>query len=634
MPKFFKISALVAIDFLVCAFSIVLAYFVRFENIFIFKDIDYLNIILPSLTFVIILVFFKFYKNVTRFLNISFSEYYKIFIIFLFFYVIMVFYLLTPINIYFNQTMTLGSSSPKSTILTVPIFLYIFFVFSRFLAKKFLILIFFDKSIYKTVNQKNYAILGAENIEYQIYEYLKNFKNNFKIKYFIDDDPKFTDRTINNIEILSIENFLKKKDKNLLLYVGEKFSKKYDKKEIKNKFGRNVSRIIFTKVINKKIDLQSLEENALDIYDLIPSSINSKDLIEANKNLDNQTILVTGGGGSIGSELVSQLYLTNVKKIYVLDNSEYNLFKIQEKIKQLKDYKKNKKNVEINYLLSDISSEDTVKNLKNEKIDGIFHAAAYKHVDLVEKNIFSGVKNNIFSSYYLCKHFYKKNLKFFVLVSTDKAVRPKSVMGITKNISEKIVNYYNNISKTKFYSVRFGNVLNSSGSVIPIFKNQILSGNKITITNKKASRYFMSIPEAVSLILCSTSIKINTDVFYFNMGKPIKIYDLAKKICALLGKKLVKKSKNIDEVEYKIIGLRKGEKLFEELLIPKKNRLKKTKFKNILYLSENKKPKKLSLPNFNILNNLILSKKKYELIKYLNLLFKNENTGKNTTSNY
>ena len=634
MPKILKISALITIDFLLCAISILLAYFIRFEDIYIFENIDYLNIIVPSLTFVIILLIFKFYKNVTRYLNISFKEYYKIFVIYFFLYLILVFYLLTPINIYFDQRMTLGSSIPKSTILTVPIFLYIFFVSSRFIIKKILILIFLEKTITTTINQKNYAILGAENIEFQIYEYLKKFKNNFKIKYFIDDDIKFTNRTINNIEILSTKNFLKKKEKNLLLYVGEKFSKKFDKQEIKNKFGKYVSRIKFAKVINKKIDLQSLEENSLDIYDLIPSSIDSKDLVEANKNLDNQTILVTGGGGSIGSELVSQLYLTNVKKIYVLDNSEYNLFKTQEKINQLEGYKKNKKNIEISYLLSDISNEDTVKNLKNEKIDGIFHAAAYKHVDLVEKNIFSGVKNNIFSSYYLCKNFYKKNLKFFVLVSTDKAVRPKSIMGITKNISEKIVNYYNDISKTKFYSVRFGNVLNSSGSVIPIFKNQILSGNKITITNKKASRYFMSISEAVSLILCSTSLKINTDVFYFNMGKPIRIYDLAKKICALLGKKLVKKSKNIDEVEYKIIGLRKGEKLFEELLIPKRNKLKKTKFKNILYLSENKKQKKSDLPNFKVLNNLILSKKKYELIKYLNLLFKNENSEKNNTSNY
>ena len=173
-----------------------------------------------------------------------------------------------------------------------------------------------------------------------------------------------------------------------------------------------------------------------------------------------------------------------------------------------------KKHTKIKFILSDISDENTVKNLKNEKIDGVFHAAAYKHVDLVEKNIFSGVKNNIFSTYYLCKHLNNNYLKFFVLVSTDKAVRPKSIMGITKNISEKIVNYYNHISKTKFYSVRFGNVINSSGSVIPIFKNQILSGNKITITDKKATRYFMSIPEAVSLILCSTSLKIDTDVFF------------------------------------------------------------------------------------------------------------------------
>jgi FlaA1/EpsC-like NDP-sugar epimerase len=519
--------------------------------------------------------------------------------------------------------MTLGSTIPKSTILTVPIFLYILFVSSRFLIKNFLALFFLEKNEVKLNNQKKYAILGAENIEYQIYEYLTNFKNNLKIQYFVDDDPKFKNRTINNIEIISTKKFLKKKERNLLLYVGEKFSKTFDKKQIKNKFGKYVSRVVFAKIINKKIELKSLEENILDIEDLIPSSIDHKDLIEANKYLEELSILVTGGGGSIGSELVSQLYLTNVKKIIVIDNSEYNLFKIQDKINQLAEYKKNKK-TEISYHLSDVSDENIIKSFKDEKIDGIFHAAAYKHVDLVEKNVFSGVKNNIFSSYYLCKYFYQKNLKFFVLVSTDKAVRPKSVMGITKNISERIVNYYNNKTPTKFYSVRFGNVINSSGSVIPIFKNQILSGNKITITNKKASRYFMSIPEAVSLILCSTSLKINTDVFYFNMGKSIKIFDLAKKITSLFGKKLVKKSKNNDEVEYKIIGLRKGEKLFEELLIPKKNKLKKTRFKNILYLSDSKKKQKQELPDFKILNKFILNKNKLELLKYLNRFMKDE----------
>ena len=611
------------IDFALCALSIIMAYFVRFENVYIFKSIDYLNIITPSLSFVIILVFFRFYKNVTRFINISFSELYKIFVLYLFIYIIMVFYLLTPINIYFDQRMTLGSAIPKSTILTAPIFLYILFVFSRFFIKKLLILFFLEKNDTKSNNQKNYAILGAENVEYQIYKYLTNLKNNFKIKYFIDDDPKFNNRTINNIEIISTKNFLKKKDRNLLLYVGEKFSKTLDKKQIKKKFGKYVSKIIFTKIINKKIEFKSLEENIVDIDDLIPSSINQKDLSEANKYFEELTILVTGGGGSIGSELVSQLYLTNVKKIIVMDNSEYNLFKIQEKINQLTEYKKNK-NTQISYHLSDVSDENIIKSLNDEKIDGIFHAAAYKHVDLVEKNIFTGVKNNIFSSYYLCKYFYKKDVKFFVLVSTDKAVRPKSVMGITKNISEKIVNHYNSISDTKFYSVRFGNVINSSGSVIPIFKNQILSGDKITITNKKATRYFMSIPEAVSLILCSTNLKINADVFYFNMGKPIKIFNLAKKITSSFGKKLVKKSKNIDEVEYKVIGLRKGEKLFEELLIPKKNKLKKTRFKNILYLSDSKKKQKQELPDFKILNQFILNKNKLELLKYLNKFMKDE----------
>lgn len=622
MPKFFKYLTLMIIDFSLCMMSILLAYWVRYENILVIKQIDYLNIIIPSLTFVIILLFSKFYNNVTRFLNFSLKEFYKIFLLYLFFYLIIVFYLLPPINIYFDQKMTLGNSIPKSTILTVPIFLYILFVSSRFFIKKILTLLLVDKNKLKFNNQTSYAILGADNIEYEIYEYLKNQKNNFKIKYFIDDNPEFQNRKINNIDIISTKKFINKKEKNLLLYVGEKYSKISNKNEIRKKYGKFVTRIIFTKTINKKIDLKSLEENILDIDELIPSSINPKDLKEANKYLDNLTILVTGGGGSIGSELVSQIYLTNVKKIYVLDNSEYNLFSVKQKLNQLSKYNRNK-NLIVEYLLSDISDEDTVKFIAKKKIDGVFHAAAYKHVDLVENNIFSGVKNNIFSSYLLCKYLYKiKKLKFFVLISSDKAVRPKSVMGITKNISEKIVKYYNNFSQAKFYSVRFGNVINSSGSVIPIFKEQILSGNKVTITNKKATRYFMSIPEAVSLILCSVNLKINTDVFYFDMGNPIKIYDLANKIANLLGKKLVKKSKRNDEVEYKIIGLRKGEKLHEELLIPKNSKLKNTKIKNILYLLDNEKHIYKKLLNFKKLKQLLLNKDKVALTNYLLELLK------------
>lgn len=632
MKKLFKFFALILIDFLLCSLSIILAYFVRFENIYIITQIDTLNIILPSLVFVFILLFFKFYKNVTRFLNITFEEFYKIFFIYLFCYVILVFYILTPLNIYFNQKMILGSSIPKSTILTVPIFLYIFFISSRFFMKKFLFLIIFKKSHDKLQDQKKYVILGAENTEFKIYEYLNNYKNNFKIQYFIDDDQNLINRTINNIRIISSRQFFDFKKKYFLLYVGDKYSKVFDKEEIKKKFSKYFSRIIFTKILNNKIDLRSLEENYLDIDELISAQINYDDLSKAKEKLENISIMITGGGGSIGSELVSQLYFAKLKKIYVVDNSEYNLFKIKEKINHLKSYDYNK-TTEVEYILSDISDENVVKELSSKDINGIFHAAAYKHVDLVEQNIFSGVKNNINSTYFLSKYFHKKNLNFFVLVSTDKAVRPKSVMGITKNVSEKIVNYYNSLSNGKFYSVRFGNVINSSGSVIPIFRDQILTGNKVTITDTKATRYFMSISNAVSLIICSTSLNIDTDVFYFDMGKPIKIIDLAKKIAFLFGKKLVKKSKKNDEIEYKIIGLRKGEKLFEELLIPRKNKLKKTSFKNILYISKNKNQNKSTLPDFSIIKNYILKKEKNELVKYLYKYLKNENSENNTSHN-
>jgi len=214
MPKLLKYLILMTIDFSLCAASILLAYWVRYDDVSIIKYIDYLNVLIPSLTFVIILLFFKFYNNVTRFLNFSLREFYKIFLLFLFIYLIIVFYLLSPINIYFDQKMTLGSSIPKSTILTVPIFLYILFVLSRFFIKKVLSLSLVDENKFKLKNQTSYAILGADNIEYEIYEYLKNYKSNFKIRYFVDDNPEFKNRKINNIDVITTKKFINKKEKN------------------------------------------------------------------------------------------------------------------------------------------------------------------------------------------------------------------------------------------------------------------------------------------------------------------------------------------------------------------------------------------------------------------------------------
>ena len=229
------------------------------------------------------------------------------------------------------------------------------------------------------------------------------------------------------------------------------------------------------------------------------------------------------------------------------------------------------------------------------------------------------IKNNIIGIDNVLKLSQLVKTRNFIFVSTDKAVRPKNIMGLTKKIGEILTTFYANKEKGKYNynSVRFGNVIGSSGSFLQIFKKQFNNGGPITLTSKKATRYFMSIPEAVSLILCSANLKIKTDVFYFDMGNPIKIYDLANKIANLLGKKLVKKSKRNDEVEYKIIGLRKGEKLHEELLIPKNSKLKNTKIKNILYLSDNQKHIYEKLLDFKKLKQLIINKDKVSLSNYL-----------------
>ena len=294
----------------------------------------------------------------------------------------------------------------------------------------------------------------------------------------------------------------------------------------------------------------------VDLEDLLgrdPIELDSKGI---TKYITGKTVLVTGGGGSIGSELCRQIASFNPKELIIFDIYENNAYEIQNELK----YKY--KNLKLKTLIGSIRDRDRLKEIFDQyKIDIVFHAAAHKHVPLMEHSPKEAIKNNVFGTLNLTKEADLHNVEKFVMISTDKAVNPTNIMGATKRLCEMIIQAMDKQSKTEFVAVRFGNVLGSNGSVIPLFKKQIENGGPLTVTHKKITRYFMLIPEAAQLVLQAGVFANGGEIFVLDMGKPVKIYDLACDLIRLSGLE-----PNVD-IKIEISGLRPGEKLYEELLM-------------------------------------------------------------------
>ena len=315
-------------------------------------------------------------------------------------------------------------------------------------------------------------------------------------------------------------------------------------------------------------------ENFLDVGLDEVLERNSKIQLEAiQQDLKNSVVLITGSGGSIGSEISKQVLSFAPKKIILIDNSEFNLYNIANSLESIKKFQK--LNTKIVSKLSDVKSSKRLEYIfRDNRPEIVFHAAAYKHLPIVEENIIESVQNNIFGTKNMIENAIKFKVRKFILISTDKAVRASSVMGMTKRFSEMLVQAYSEkarLNGTILSMVRFGNVLNSSGSIIPLFRKQINEGGPITITHPEVTRYFMTIPEAVSLVLYSMFISKGGEVFVLKMGKPIKILDIAKKMISLSGLRERSEEFPDGDIEIQFIGLRKGEKIHEELLFEEKN---------------------------------------------------------------
>ena len=315
-----------------------------------------------------------------------------------------------------------------------------------------------------------------------------------------------------------------------------------------------------------RVTVNDLRE--LDIEDILGRDVVSPNQLLLGKNIAQKIVMVTGAGGSIGSELCRQIVVLRPTTLLLVEQSEYNLYSIDQELQHMLA-SQGAGSTTLIPLLASVQDKQRLESIfKTWRIDTVYHAAAYKHVPLVEHNPTEGVRNNVFGTLNVAELAEQHKVRDFVLISTDKAVRPTNIMGATKRLAEQILQALAaKASGTRFSMVRFGNVLGSSGSVVPLFRKQIKAGGPITITHEEITRYFMTIPEAAQLVIQAGAMAQGGEVFVLDMGDPVRIVDLARRMIELSGLTVRDDANPEGDIEIEIVGLRPGEKLYEELLI-------------------------------------------------------------------
>ena len=430
---------------------------------------------------------------------------------------------------------------------------------------------FSDKKSY-SVNafdkRKNVLVYGAGSAGIQLATAL-TYSQELNPIAFIDDEPTLTNHQIMGLKVYSSNNLgelvASMKIEEVLLAIPSA------SRDRRNEIINNLEP--YPVLVRTVPGVSELAQGKLKINDLNVVSINDllgRDPVPPNQNylradITNKVVMITGAGGSIGSELCRQIIQLQPKKIVLFEQNEFSLYTIDQELIQ--------KNLKIDIapiLGSVLDSKQVERVCKTFSVQTIYHAAAYKHVPMIELNNFSGIENNIFGTLSCAEAAVLSNVDTFVLISTDKAVRPTNIMGATKRFSEMILQALSkkyNDKATNFSMVRFGNVLDSSGSVIPLFNKQIKEGGPVTVTDPAIIRYFMTIPEAAQLVIQAGAMSKGGDVFVLDMGEPVKILNLAKKMIHLSGLNIKDSNNPNGDIEILFTGLRPGEKLYEELLI-------------------------------------------------------------------
>ena len=558
LNRFKKSLIMIFADICIVLFSILLCLFLRDEIYLIsdYKDfIYYVTLLIVSLS-IPIFVFFDLYKSKVRYMGykamlfIIYAVSFLAFILFIF---------------------SLLSGQDLLTVKTIFLFwlLLIFqLIGSRQIARWLINSIGIDGS------KRDMIVYGAGSAGRAVISTLAGNKN-VRVIGFLDDKKDLHGLHVNNYPVLGDLQYLKSMNK-----VNQKLTILLAAPSMNLKRRREILKTLESNSISVR-SLPPLSEiivgmtNIKQIEQIRPEELLDRDPVLLDKDkikasIKGKSILITGAGGSIGSELSRQIFQIGPKKLILLDHSELNLYNIYN---ELLSYSENRKlAVKVDAVLGSVLDPLLIDStIKNYSIDSIYHAAAYKHVNLVEKNIIQGTINNVLGTYNIAMKAFNNNVPHFVHISTDKAVRPTNIMGASKRMAELIIQGLMASSKNKSFTytmVRFGNVLGSSGSVIPLFTKQIQDGGPVTVTHPDVTRFFMTISEASQLVIDAGVQARGGEVFVLDMGESVKINDLAKRMIRLSGFSIADKDdEDPYSVSIKYVGLRPGEKLYEELIL-------------------------------------------------------------------
>lgn len=505
-----------------------------------------------------------FYRGVTRiFFDTDMRRVLKLFVIILIVFTV----------VYLFDVIT---SIPRSVPLLYLFMLFIWLWGSRLFLRD-LLLRLQGKPVYQNkqhinIERDNVLIYGAGVSGTALFDALEDSPR-YQVVAFIDDDTRLTGGHILNKRIYPATNIKQLVDDlNIAqVFLAMPSVSRQRRREIIDGLTEMSVKIkqlpSLQDIAEGKVTVSTMRR--VDILDVLDRQTVDPDEDLLHKNIKNKNVLVTGAGGSIGSELCRQIVKNQPKCIVLYELSEYALYAIHQELGIWVTNHSEGNNIEIIALLGNVNNQDKLSTVfKKYNINTVYHAAAYKHVPIVEFNPFEGVINNAKGTYHCVKAAVESNVETFVLISTDKAVRPTNIMGASKRLAELVCQGFSNRRpKTKISMVRFGNVLGSSGSVVPLFTKQIAKGGPITVTHPEVTRYFMTIPEAANLVIQAGAMAKGGEVFVLDMGKPVKIVDLARRMIHLSGYEIKDENHPNGDIEIVFTGLRPGEKLYEELII-------------------------------------------------------------------
>ena len=571
LPRFIKRFVSLWVDACILFVSWVLAYYLRFDTFEILNDepmvLSFVAVVLVTL---IVFSLLGLYRAVVRYIGLR--------------------------SMFAMGTGAIVSgfllkvvSDSNAVLYSVSVILnYVFFAFAGIAGSRILL----RELVTATSRNAQHRVLiyGAGASGRQLLLALANSVE-FRAVAFVDDDPSFHGVMIRDVKVYSpdcIEAVIHKYGISRILLAVPSASRGTRAKLIERlePLGLPVLTIPgMTDLVDGKMKIDELQD--VKIEDLLGRDAVTPIPSLLTANITGKVVMVTGAGGSIGSELCRQIILQSPLKLVLFEASEFSLYEIDKELSSTLSSKQ--LDVQLIPTLGTVLDQQRLQSImQSYQVQTVYHAAAYKHVPLVEFNVIEGLRNNVFGTWHTAEAAIASEVETFVLISTDKAVRPTNVMGTTKRLAELTLQALaKRQQNTRFCMVRFGNVLGSSGSVVPLFRKQIKKGGPITLTHEDITRYFMTIPEAAQLVIQAGAMGEGGDVFVLDMGEPVKIYDLARKMVHLTGLEIKNKQNPQGDIEIKITGLRPGEKLYEELLIgedEKPTRHPRIKAANEVYL--------------------------------------------------